>query len=517
MTSPRQRRQRIPLATALALTTGFAAAPAAMAYTDAEVDQKLDSLQQQLLSAAPRFKANGYFTFAGSVTDEKSGTYDDVSSHDMNLESLSRAALQLEFRVDNDTRFVTQLLSEGGQGWQMHAEWAFLAHDISNSTTVRAGRLRLPMFLYSETIDVGYTQPWVTGPAELYGLLQFSSYEGVDLRYRFDAAGGDWSVQPFFGYAKLNNWEGVSSDSRGDEIHGLDVTANWGDFTARVGYFGATLNIPAFPLANVAYGINDSIRESAGDGAASAAATAAASGAATGAATGAGTGAATGACAGAGFAGPALASCPASIYTPAYNAAFQSTYDSTYNSVYDSTYSTVYNTVTGAMPDPDLSVTDVGTKFWSVGLRYDDGTLLMLTEYGGSKLEGFFSDTTSCYATLGYRFGKLQPLLTWSHVRVDDPEARAFSSVAWDMDGPGPAPASANPGGAFIAQAFALDQQSTTIGLRYDASPGIALKAEASLVGEFAPGSSGQWIPDNPPAPLPDEFMVYRASLDVVF
>lgn len=526
MIQPRYRRTLSfghgGLMTAVLLSAG---APA-QAYTDSEVDQKIEALQQQLVSAAPRFKTNGYFTFAGSVTDEKDGTYDDVSSDTMSMESLSRAALQLEFAVNDDTRFVTQLLSEGAQGWQTHAEWAFIAHDLTNSTTVRAGRLRLPIFLYSETIDVGYTQPWVTGPAEMYGLLQFSSYEGVDLRWQFAGAGADWSLQPFFGYAKLDIWEGVGSDSRGDKIHGFDLTGTWGDFTARIGYMGASLNLPNFSLANAAYRINDTIRESAGSDAATSAATSAAQGAGMGAGLGAGsaagTGAATGACAGAGFAGPALANCPASIYTPAYEAAYQAAYQGAYDSAYASTYDTVYtstyNAVTGAMPDPDLSVVDTDTQFWSMGLRYDDGSLLLLTEYSGAKIDGFFSDTTSCYATVGYRFGKWQPLLTWSHVRVDDPEERRFTATAWDPDGPfGPAPAAPNPGGALIAQAFALDQQSTTLGLRYDVRPGVAFKTEATLVGDFAPGSSGQWIPANPPAPLPDEFWVYRASLDVVF
>ncbi len=432
------RPRRGPLATAI-LLAGLAVTPLSHAYTDEELDAKFSTLQQQLQSNAPRFSVNGYFTFAGSVTDENGGTYNDVSTGDPNLEALSRGALQLEFKISDDTRFVTQLLSRGDQGWQTHAEWAFLAHNINADTTVRAGRLRLPVFLFSETLDVGYTQPWVTPPTELYGLLAFSSYEGIDLRYRFEAAGADWSLQPYMGYARLDSWEGVDSESRGDDMIGFDLTANRGDVTARIGYFASKLSIPDFPLADVAYDINTGVRAALGAGLLSS-------------------------------------------------------------------------------PEPDLSVDRTSTRFLSVGLRYDDGKVMLLTEYAGAKIDGFFSDTTSCYGTAGYRFGKWMPHLTYSHVRVDDPEEREFASVAWLYDPPGPAPAMPmdNPGGAFIASAFALDQQSWTAGVRYDYRPGIALKAEASLVGDFADGGSGQWIPDGAGA-APDEFWVYRASLDMVF
>lgn len=471
-----------PVIRGFALLAGCSLAATAGA-TEADLEARLAALEQQLAqqqqlqeqqaSAQSRLKVNGYLSFVGTGTDQEGGTYGGVSRDDTDLETLSRAGLQLEFRLGDDTRFVTQLLSRGESNWQTSAEWAFLAHEVSASTTVRAGRLRLPLFLYSETLDVGYTQPWVSGPAEMYGILQFSSYEGVDLIYRFTGAGADWSVQPYFGYAKLGSAEGYATEARGDELHGIDVTATWGDLTVRAGYFGSRLNIPDFSLAKVAYAINESVRDNIADTAA--------------------TGAATGATAG----------CVLGY--------------SVCKGIYDSTYDATYAIVAAGLPDPDLTVSDTPTRYWSFGARYDNGQLLLLTEYTGSKVEGYFTDLTSCYGTAGYRFGRWMPHLTFSHLRVDDPEERTFPGALWDPDGPGPAPAVASPAGAFIASAFALDQRSWTVGVRYDWRPGLALKAEASRVGDFTPGSSGRWIPDSATTPLPEEFWVYRASLDLVF
>jgi hypothetical protein len=492
-------------------------APALPPATD-NLDARFDALQGQIDALRPRFSLNGYFTFTGGATDQRDGTFNETWTDNADFESQSRAAVQLEMRIADDTRFVTQLLAEGPQGWNAHAEWAFLAHDLTEDITVRAGRLRIPLFLYSETLDVGYTQPWVETPTEMYGLLSFSSYEGVDARFRFETLGADWSFQPFFGYAHLNESESVSSDSYGDEMHGFDLTANWDDLTARIGYWGSRMSIPSFPLADVANDINQSVRDAAGAGIATGA-DAAATGAATGAAIGAASGAAPAAAGGAGIGAAAGQGCfgPYATYTPAceqaywqaytatyttvYNTTYDSVYASTYDSVYDSIYDPAYAGVVAATQTPNLTVEDVDTQFISAGLRYDNGNVFLLTEFAQGKIDGFFPDVTSCYGTVGYHVGKVMPHLTYSHVRVDDPEERQFT----------------DPGGLFIKQAFALDQNTWTAGVRYDLKPGIAIKADASKVGDFAPGSSGQWVPDNPTAPLPDHFWLYRASLDIVF
>lgn len=520
---PKRARRAFPC-TPLTLALAVAAIPAAQA-DEQSIEQRLDALQRQVenqtqlldqrTASQQRFRVNGYFSAGALGTDQPGGVYDRYARDDTDFESLSRAGLQLEFRINDDTRFVTQLLSRGAEGWQTRAEWAYIAHDLNADTTVRAGRLRQPLFLFSETLDVGYTQPWITSPAEMYGILSFSSYEGMDLRHRFTAAGADWSVQPYFGYAKLNEAEGMDGEARGDEMHGIDITGTWGDFTARVGYFGSRLNIPQFGLATVANRINANIRSSIADSAADSAATGAATGAAIGAAGSAAGGAALGACIAASYF--SVDSCPASVYTPAYTTTYNAVYGSTYDAVYDSTYQTVYGGVAAGLPDPDLSVKDADIRYWSVGMRYDNGKLLLLTEYSGSTIEGFFTDLTSCYGTVGYTVGKVMPHLTFAHLRVDDPEAREFVNVAWDPDGPGPAPAQDNPGGAFVRSAYAIDQQSLTLGVRYDYRPGMALKAEATRVSEFTAGSSGRWIPDGAGATLPDEFWVYRAAIDVVF
>jgi predicted porin len=64
-------------------------------------------------------------------------------------------------------------------------EWANLKFDITPDLSVRAGRIVLPTFLVSEYRKVGYANPWVRPPQEVYRVVPVTSTDGVDLSYRF--------------------------------------------------------------------------------------------------------------------------------------------------------------------------------------------------------------------------------------------------------------------------------------------------------------------------------------------
>ncbi|MBL4869156.1 MAG: hypothetical protein JKY67_22575 [Pseudomonadales bacterium] len=63
------------------------------------------------------------------------------------------------------------------------AEWLFVSHYVSDNLTLRAGRLRLPQFLFSETLLITQTYNWVRPPIELYrllaGLHRFNGFSAV--------------------------------------------------------------------------------------------------------------------------------------------------------------------------------------------------------------------------------------------------------------------------------------------------------------------------------------------------
>jgi hypothetical protein len=102
-----------------------------------------------------------------------------------------------------------QLFGKGYDGrYELDASWAFLKYQVDSDTYARAGRLRMPIFLLSEYLDVGVAYPWVRPPMEVYGLVPFSNFSGVDVTRRMDFFDRDLTVQISYGNTKPLVWSG---------------------------------------------------------------------------------------------------------------------------------------------------------------------------------------------------------------------------------------------------------------------------------------------------------------------
>lgn len=152
---------------------------------------------------SPNLKFNGFATATGGVVDDPMGgnymahAIDNASSYagytkdpDFGLESL--IGLQFDYRINDKTNVMTQIVAEGNNGYNAKAEWAYIAYQMTDNWRVRGGHMALPTFMYSDTIKVGQSYPWVRLPAEAYYGVPVTSFDGVDLTYRQGM--GDWNL-----------------------------------------------------------------------------------------------------------------------------------------------------------------------------------------------------------------------------------------------------------------------------------------------------------------------------------
>jgi hypothetical protein len=99
-------------------------------------------------------------------------------------------------------------------------------------------------------------------------------------------------------------------------------------------------------------------------------------------------------------------------------------------------------------------------QFAVAGVSYDSGNILFQAEYAKRKCDFFLSDTSSYYATFGYRFGNVMPHITVSQVKVDSP----LSQNVVPVDGPfGPLGQGVN--GLLLGQNTA--QKAVAMGVRW--------------------------------------------------
>lgn len=87
--------------------------------------------------------------------------------------------------------------------WEVTPSWAFVAYRPDNNWLARAGRLRVPFLLRSETLDVGQTYDEIRLPTELYALAPTSDFDGLNLTHSMEVHDGDLSIDGMVGQARL--------------------------------------------------------------------------------------------------------------------------------------------------------------------------------------------------------------------------------------------------------------------------------------------------------------------------
>ncbi|QUM83384.1 MULTISPECIES: porin [unclassified Moritella] len=376
----------------------------AHAATDAErlaqVEQKLAMLQEQneYDSLAERMSINGFFT--GKMVAANNDAGFESATTNPNFADGSKLGLQGTFSISDQTQVVAQIVGRGSDDWTPEMEWAFLSHDFDNGFLARVGRLRLPLYMYSDFLEVGYAQPWATPPADVYTIAPISSFNGVDVTYQRDVGDTTLALQVSYGNDSSSGEDNsVGKDVDFSDIAGLSATLSYEEWVFRGTYFQTDLNSKDTGL-------------------------------------------------------PLLG-------------AFEKN----------------------------------KAQFVGAGISYDNGSLVAISEYTISKVEGTYADTESAYITLGYRLEAFTPYVSYSYLKTTDDEKRVGSPPDMAL----------------------LNWQRTTYsaGTRYDISANLALKLDVTYAGDFG-GTSGALTSNIDSKTYAntkefDDTIVYTVSFDAVF
>jgi len=405
----------IMLPLAVACASQFAIAATTDAQRLAQLEQELAILQEagSYDSLSDRMSINGFFTGQMGVANNDAGYGNrpgvEGYTSDPNFSLGSKLGLQGTFALTEQTQIVGQLVSRGVDDWTPEMEWAFLSHEFDNGFTTRIGRLRVPLYMYSDYLEVGYAQPWANPPADVYSIVPVSSYDGIDIIYDTDLGDASLSLQTSYGHDTddaEHNPLGV--DVKFDNTLGFSATLSYEEWVFRGTYFQSKLK-------------------------------------------------------------------------------------------------------SGKIKGGDLSslqsFEDDKAQFTGVGISYDNGSFLAISEYTMSKVEGGYSDTESAYITLGYRINAFTPYVNYSYLKTTDDSDRALDPVG----------------------SASLNWERTTysIGTRYDISSNLALKLDVTYAGDFGDSSGGleanshHQITNLKAGQSPlnefDDTIVYTVSFDAVF
>jgi hypothetical protein len=132
-------------------------------------------------------------------------------------------------------------------------EWANIKFAVTDDIDIRAGRVVLPAFLISESRYVGYANPWLRPPQEVYTLNSITSNDGGDVTYRSKLGNASNTAQVFYGSstAKL----AFDNEMKAKYSWGVNDSLAVGDLTLRVGFVSQELDMTVRTIAPLFNGL----------------------------------------------------------------------------------------------------------------------------------------------------------------------------------------------------------------------------------------------------------------------
>ena len=115
----------------------------------------------------------------------------------------SLAGLQVDARFAEKFRATVQVKvapdTANDNRYEGSVSWAFLSYRPTNDWLFRAGRQRIPFYLYSETVDVGVTYDFARLPTEMYSISSNNDFTGLSFSKNWAMEKGDLALDGYWG------------------------------------------------------------------------------------------------------------------------------------------------------------------------------------------------------------------------------------------------------------------------------------------------------------------------------
>ncbi len=245
-----------------------AAAIQSLGFTIVFTASCLSSHQAQALEAlSPSYSFHGFGTLGTVYSDEDQADF--VSSW---LLQPNGAGHTSEWHAGVDTRFggqvnaqfnekfsaVLQVVVEHQEdnAWAPALEWANIQYQLTDSFSLRLGRVVAAPFMVSDTRLVGYANLWIRGPKELYQIVPITNADGLDLVYELNF--NSWRNTLQLTYGQTNQDIIQSGELRARNSILLSNALEFGFATFHLAYMSLDLDLDT-PDANTLFAAYNSL------------------------------------------------------------------------------------------------------------------------------------------------------------------------------------------------------------------------------------------------------------------
>lgn len=207
------------------------------------------------ITAGP-FKFSGFGTLAATKSSEKNGDF--ISnyaqakgpgfSNSVDFGEASRVGFQVDWAIGGGFSAVLQGITERryDNTFNPYINMGHLKWQAAGNLALRAGRIPYSAYLISDYQKVGYSQPWVRPPVEVYQFNPINYIDGGDATWQFNTGSVAWTGQFLAGQVAVKlspsslavsatpaGQKPPDSEWRSKDVYAVGITANIGHTTIR--------------------------------------------------------------------------------------------------------------------------------------------------------------------------------------------------------------------------------------------------------------------------------------------
>ncbi len=197
-----------------------------------------------------RTHLNGFLSARYNITNEKTpwlGSLDEDGINDDGSFYGTKLGLNISSDLSDRISVMSQLFASSQENdFSVHVDWAFGAFRLNDNFQLRAGKIKYPVGIVNEYVEVGVTYPWIQAPVVIYTENQDGpqatreSYNGASLLWDTSAGDWTWGLDFFGGEVNLENMKvkkmvGVTARADWDETVLFQVSYYQGDMKTNPG------------------------------------------------------------------------------------------------------------------------------------------------------------------------------------------------------------------------------------------------------------------------------------------
>lgn len=196
----------------------------------------------------PQVTISGFGTAALTRTDTDRGEFSRINQ---------AAGAARDARTGVDSNFGIQATARFSDAWSLTAQglarksgerdqfgadlnWAFAKYQVNDDVAVRVGRIGMPIYMLSDSVNIGYASTMLRPPTEMYRQVPLDYASGGDLLYQHSF--GDTTATAQFAYGSARNKTSGPTTANA-HIMAAQLQLENGPFTYRAGYSRARISL----------------------------------------------------------------------------------------------------------------------------------------------------------------------------------------------------------------------------------------------------------------------------------